>query len=417
MISISKVDNDCFGNIVLPGSKSISNRLLMLQFRYGQALRIKNLSDADDTLLLSSMLDLVIQYVHRGEQGLLRIDTRNAGTVMRFLVPLLAVTRGHYLLTGSDRMKQRPVGDLVDAMRDMGASIEYAENTGFPPLLIKGRTIFGQRISVDASVSSQFVTALLLMAPTLESGLTIELKGTPVSSPYIKMTTGLLEELGIQVIMQQDAIRVYPMASVRTEVTVEADWSAAAFWYAMVSMAENGEVFFPGLKKSGLQGDQHVADLFRGLGVETTEEIHGIRIVKAGNQATNFIADFSAYPDLALPVILACAALGMDSVFTGLERLRIKESDRIAAITGGLKKAGVALYEESPGIWRVKGNMADPCDLYPDDFNDHRVAMTMASLAVKGFTVHLPNPDAVNKSYPRFWNDLRTAGFTCNLSC
>ena len=416
-MKISRDNGNLTTNVVLPASKSISNRLLILQFRYGQSLKIRNLSDADDTLLLSSLLDLVRQHLQKEAAGLLRIDTRNAGTVMRFMVPLLAATRGHFLLTGSDRMKQRPVGALVDALVEMGASVEYLENIGFPPLLIKGRTILGHRVKVDAAVSSQFLTALLLMAPALPEGLTVELYGAPVSSPYVKMTTGLLEELGVQVITQEDSIRVFPKPSIRTEVTVEADWSSASFWYCMLSMASSGEIVFPGLKKSGLQGDQEIGNMFNSLGIRTIEEQSNLRIVREGQSTGNFFADFTDYPDLAMPVIMACAATGTPGTFVGLERLRLKESDRVTAMTSGLKKAGITLSEEYPGTWRLSGHLTDPSALFIDDYNDHRIAMTFACLAMKGFAVHIPNPDCVNKSYPRFWKELQNAGFECRFSC
>jgi 3-phosphoshikimate 1-carboxyvinyltransferase len=415
MVTISKANRECTGEIRLPTSKSISNRLLILQFSYGPELRIKNLSRSDDTVLLSSLLDLIRQYQLRGETGLLRIDTMNAGSVMRFLLALLSVTRGHYLLIGNERMNQRPVGALVDALRSTGADIEYLDKSGYPPLLVRGRAISGRRITLDASVSSQFLTALLLLAPKLEEGLTLELIGIPVSWPYVKMTTGILTELGVQVILQENAIRVYHKPSIRTEIEVEPDWSAASFWYCMLSMAEKGNVYFPGLHKSGRQGDQQVITFFQQLGVETIEEKNGIRIRKAKQMSTNFQADFSGFPDLALPVILACSAAGIHASFTGLEGLRIKESDRIEAITNGLMKTGIFLKEEPLGTWALSGLLKEPNEIQIPDYEDHRIAMTFAGLAVKGFTIKFEHPEVVNKSYPGFWKDLESVGFTCTF--
>lgn len=417
MIRITKANRNCFGEIWLPTSKSISNRLLILQFCYGPALKIINLSHSDDTVLLSSLLDLIRQYQLRGDTGLLRVDTKNAGSVMRFLVPLLSVTRGHYLLTGNERMKQRPLGALVEAMRETGAEIDYLENIGFPPLLIRGRAITGRRIKLDASLSSQFVTALLLLAPMLEEGITLELTGKPVSWPYVKMTTGILTELGVHVIVQENAIRIYNKPLINTEIEVEPDWSAASFWYCMLSMADKGDIFFPGLRKSGRQGDQQVTSFFRQLGVDTIEEKNGIRILKGKQVHNKFQVDFKGFPDLALPVILACGVAGVRGIFTGLDRLRIKESDRIEAITAGLLKTGIILREEPSGTWGLSGFLKDPFDLFPSDYEDHRVAMTFACLALKGFTVNLEHPEVVNKSYPGFWKDLESVGFTCSLSC
>jgi len=334
---------------------------------------------------------------------------------MRFLLALLTVTRGHYLLIGNERMNYRPVGALVDGLRANGADIEYLDKPGYPPLLIRGRTISGSRITLDASISSQFFTALLLLAPKLEEGLTLELTGIPVSWPYVKMTTRILSELGIQVIVQENSIRVYHKPAIRGEIEVEADWSAASFWYCMLSMADKGGIYFPGLRKSGRQGDQQVATFFRQLGVDTFEEKNGIRIRKAKQQNTHFQADFTGYPDLAMPVILACGAAGISGSFTGLEQLRIKESDRIIALTECLLKAGIYFREDPQGTWDLTGNLKYPSELNIPDYEDHRIAMTFACLAIKGFTVKFDHPEVVNKSYPGFWKDLESVGFTCTL--
>jgi 3-phosphoshikimate 1-carboxyvinyltransferase len=231
------------------------------------------------------------------------------------------------------------------------------------------------------------------------------------------MTTSLLDYLGVQVISQEDAIRVFPRKEMKFSINVESDWSAAAFFYCMLSMADKGELFFPGLKKSGIQGDQQVASFFNHLGVLTVEEDAGIRIKKGGPVNDSFYADFTGHPDLALPVIMACGAAGVNGTFSGLDRLRLKESDRINALSSGLIKAGLILKEEFPGTWKISGRLADPSEIYPDDFEDHRVAMTFATLAIKGFTLNLEHPDAVNKSFPGFWKQLEAIGFSCNLSC
>jgi 3-phosphoshikimate 1-carboxyvinyltransferase len=273
------------------------------------------------------------------------------------------------------------------------------------------------KISLDASASSQFVTALLLLAPTLEDGLSIELISNAVSWPYIYMTNGILTNLGIQVVSQENSIRVFHKNIINSDITVEADWSAASFWYSMLSLAEKGEVYLHRLKKTGLQGDQEVSRIFSQLGVKTVEEGKSIRIVKTKAEEGNLFVDFSDHPDLALPVILACSAAGKSGTFTGLERLKFKESDRLEAISAGLAQAGIQLREEFPGTWHVEGHLAHPCDLYIKDFNDHRVAMTFAGLALKGFTIHLEHPGVVNKSYPSFWNDLEKVGFACSPSC
>jgi 3-phosphoshikimate 1-carboxyvinyltransferase len=226
------------------------------------------------------------------------------------------------------------------------------------------------------------------------------------------MTTGILSELGVQVIVQENAIRVYNKHAIRTEIEVEPDWSAASFWYSMLSMADKGNIFFPGLYKSGLQGDQQVATFFREMGVDTVEEKNGIRIIKVKQEKENFQADFTAFPDLALPVILSCGAAGMMGSFTGIERLRIKESDRIEALSDGLLKTGISMIEAPTGTWKLSGPMKDPSTLHIADYEDHRVAMTFACLAMKGFKINIEHPEVVNKSYPDFWKDLESVGFT-----
>jgi 3-phosphoshikimate 1-carboxyvinyltransferase len=391
--------------------------LLILQHYFDNSFIIQKISASDDTVLLASILELLRRYKASGEEGLLRIDARNAGTVMRFLIPLLSVTQGHFLLTGNERMKQRPVAALVDAMRENGAEIEYVESVGFPPLLIRGRKIQGSRIRLDASLSSQFITALLLLAPTLDEGLTIELIRDPVSWPYVRMTVGLLEEMGVQVVIQRNSIKVFPARLIRTSVSVEVDWSGASFWYMMLALADKGEIFLSGLIKTGIQGDEQAASWFEELGVETIETNEGLILKKNAKVTSDFFADFTDHPDIALPVIMTCALLGNGSSFKGLERLRIKESDRLEAVREGLLHAGVSLKEESQGMWRLSGRLTDPSKIIIDNHGDHRVAMAFSALAMKGFTVCMEHPEVVNKSYPGFWNDLENAGFTVSSSC
>jgi 3-phosphoshikimate 1-carboxyvinyltransferase len=215
--------------------------------------------------------------------------------------------------------------------------------------------------------------------------------------------------------MQENAIRVYHKPNIRTEIEVEPDWSAASFWYCMLSMAEKGNIFFPGLRRSGRQGDQQAATFFRELGVDTIEEENGIRIIKVKRKYSNFLADFTGFPDLALPVILSCGAAGMTGSFTGLEQLRIKESDRIEAMKDGLMKTGIFMREEPQGTWELSGLLKDPINMHISDYEDHRVAMTFACLAMKGFAINIDHPEVVNKSYPDFWKDLESVGFTCSF--
>lgn len=405
------------GTVRLPASKSISNRLLVLQFLNGNNLCLNNLSGSDDTILLSSTLDLIRQYLIKADKGLLRLDARNAGTVMRFLAPVLALTPGYFLLTGSSRMKQRPIGPLVEALRDLGADIEYADRNGFPPLLIKGRHLSSKSVTIDASVSSQFVSGLMLVAPTLPDGLVIEFVKKPVSWPYVQMTGEILRQLGVRVVMEQQSIRISPKTAVAANIEIEPDWSAAAFWYSMLALADGGELKFPGLTLSGLQGDQQASVIFHDLGVETLKKADGVRIKRKERNKDFVRVDFNDFPDLALPVIIACAASGVNGLFTGLDRLRIKESDRLAVMNNELLKTGVTLYEEAPGEFTLSGKLIQPCDLVIDEAEDHRVAMAFTCLAMKGFAISFNHPEVVAKSYPKFWDDLESAGFMITSFC
>jgi len=412
MITIAHRGGILSGKVFLPSSKSISNRLLILQFLSGDSIRLQNHSISDDTVLLSSLLQLIRQHTIKKEKGLLRVDVKNAGTVMRFLTALLAMTHGHYLLTGSVRMQSRPIGPLVEALRELGADIEYLGKPGYPPLLVKGRLLSGRLLTVDPSLSSQFVTALLLIAPFLEEGMSLEFAERTASWPYVKMTVEILKILGVHVFEQEDTLRVFPKSEISGEVTVEPDWSAASFWYCMLSMAKGGEIVFPGLAKSGLQGDQQVDAFFSALGIETISRGGGIKIRKSDVVADDYMVDFRDYPDLALPVIMACAGHGLHGRFSGMDNLRFKESDRLYALERELGKAGPIFRETTPGTWELFGRINDPGNFEMDHEGDHRVAMTLASLALKGFTVDIDDHLVVNKSYPGFWRDCESMGFS-----
>jgi 3-phosphoshikimate 1-carboxyvinyltransferase len=411
MMRISKAREDITGQIVLPASKSISNRLLILRHHYGPNLKIQNLSLADDTVLLNELLEMLKSHLAAGSQGILRLDAHNSGTVFRFLAALLSISRGKYYLTGSDRMKQRPVGPLVETLAEMGAEIEYAEKPGFPPLLIKGRNITGGRIGIDSSQSSQFLSALLLIAPVLENGMIIHTRGDAVSQPYITMTLKILEDSGIRVSHEKNEITVFPKGTVSAAFRIEPDWSSASFWYLLISIAHKGELFFPGLHKTGMQGDEKAALFFEALGIETIDHDDGLLIRFTGRISQPSNIDFSDCPDLALPVMLALGAAGLPVEFSGLERLRLKESDRLVAFDRELGKTGLKLAQTDQDKWTIRGEMKPGRQIFIEDDGDHRVAMTFACLAATGYTVSVENPAVVSKSYPGFWKDLESAGF------
>jgi len=417
MIRIKRQNKALEARVLLPASKSISNRLLILQFHYGGGLQIDNLSRADDTVLMDSLLEVVRQYQGNGSQGILHLDVHNAGTVFRFLTALLAIKRGHFLLTGHDRLKERPIGPLVEALRSMGAEIEYIEKVGFAPILIKGHHLEGGTIRIDGSLSSQFLSAMLLIAPMLENGLVIEPVYPLVSLPYIKMTVRLLEDLGIRITFQKNRIEIMHQENLKGRVKVEPDWSAASSWYCMLALAEKGWVRFPGLIRSGYQGDEIIADIFDPLGTETVEDDEGIIIKSKDRIKGTGSIDFSDNPDLAMPVIMAFAITGEPCKFSGLERLRLKESDRLAVMERELQKIGISLIQSSPNRWETIGSFVRPGDVFVQDEDDHRIAMTFASLAMKDCSIFIEDPQVVNKSYPGFWKDLESAGFEIHDSC
>ena len=416
MICLTKHSGGMKAIVRLPASKSISNRLLILQHHFGPSLQISGLSASDDTLLLSTLLT-VIKQNSVSSQGLLRLDARNAGTVFRFLTALLAINPGHYLLTGSDRMEQRPVGPLVDALRELGADIEYAERAGYPPLFIKGRRMAGGKLTINNTLSSQFLSSLLLIGPFMENGLEISIEGESSSWPYVAMTEKLLVSIGVRLEEDGRKIIVYPKRQVEKLMTVESDWSSASFWYTMLALSGKGYVEFPGLFFTGLQGDEVLGEYFRPLGIVTEEGKEGTQIIATGNLQEPCILNFKHYPDIAMPVILAYAAANQNALFTGLDRLRFKESDRLASMTRELAKAGITLEKLKDDQWHARGvlKLNDPIDV--DDSGDHRIAMTLACLAARGGVLRFRDPGVINKSYPGFWNDMVSAGFEISSSC
>ena len=392
------------GEVVLPASKSISNRLLIIKYLSGSKAKIENLSDADDTKLLAQLIKKLEKHKD------FSFDAGNAGTVMRFATALLSVIDGSYTLTASERMKKRPVSALVDALRELGAQISYANEEGMPPLLIRGKKLKHNTIHIDASESSQFISALLLIAPLIEGGLEIIPSGKPVSRPYIAMTEALMREAGIDITDSYEGILVKEDPYRFEGKKVEADWSAAAFFYEMLSLADEGEFFLKGLEENSLQGDAVIAGLFDYLGVKTLYEPEGVRIIKTGEAKKNIRVDFNDHPDLALPYIVSCAALDVIGTFTGLENLRIKESDRLEALSEGLAKFDYDFRETGFGEWVLinscrsdKSKNTPGQNIVIQTFNDHRVAMAFAPMVLKTGKLAIENPDVVEKSFPEFW--------------
>lgn len=393
------------GRIRLAGSKSISNRALIIRALSNSTFPIAHLANARDTVLLESLLR------QQGDH----FNAEAAGTTFRFLTAYLSLQPGLQTLTGTERMKQRPIGVLVEALRKLGAQIDYLAQEGYPPLRIGQPTGFGQRayLKVPASISSQYISALLLLAPTLPNGLTLELDGKIVSRPYIEMTLNLMAHFGVQHRWEGQRIKVEHQAYQAQHFTVEADWSAASYYYSIAAIAPQARIQLDGLFRDSVQGDAVLEDMMGFFGVSTTYNDSGILLEQTGqrNLSWPFEWDFLRCPDLAQTLAVCCAALGVDGDFTGLETLRIKETDRIAALQQELEKVGVSLEEGAPGHFRIRGQAAVKQQPRFATYEDHRMAMAFAPLSLLG-PVEIEEPAVVGKSYPDFWKDLQKLGLS-----
>lgn len=418
-ITINKPNHNLTGSIRLPSSKSISNRLLIIQALTVANFDIEHLSDSDDTVLLQNLLQKIRK--NKGRSSMSELDTANAGTVMRFLTAYLSMIPGKWILTGSERMKQRPIGILVDGLKSMGAQIDYLSKLGYPPLMIHGTYLKGREIIVDPGISSQFVSALILIGPKLPGGLTLHLSGPAVSFPYVKMTIGLLKDFGINVVQDRSRI-VIPEGDYKPcNFKVEPDWSAAAFWYEAAALADSVDLELEGLSTESIQGDSIISDIFRVFNVITEPTKKGVHLTKSSNfnQENEFKFNFSDHPDIAPAVITSCAMLGMHGLFSGLKSLQLKETDRLMALKTEYKKIGITVETYStgnliPALEIIPGKISCPPDLIIDTYDDHRMAMTFAPLAILTGKIQIENPDVVTKSYPGFWSDLVSLGYEIN---
>jgi 3-phosphoshikimate 1-carboxyvinyltransferase len=392
------------GAISLAGSKSISNRALLIRALSGEDFPIQRLANARDTELLLGLL----------QDGGELLDAEAAGTTFRFLTAYLALQPGTQVLTGSARMKQRPIGVLVEALRQLGAQIEYLEQEGYPPLRIGRPASLGRtrELRIPASTSSQYISALLMIAPVLPQGLRLQLEGRIVSRPYIEMTLQLMAYFGVEHRWEGAMIEVPPQPYRGRPFTVEADWSAASYYYAMTALAEEAELQLNGLFADSLQGDAVLAAMMENFGVRTRFNEQGIQLSKTGQGLpASFAQDFLRCPDLAQTLAVVCAALGVPAAFDGLETLRIKETDRIAALQAELAKIGVVLTPEGDQRCQITGKAQVAGLPVFQTYEDHRMAMAFAPLALLG-PIRIAEPQVVAKSYPAFWDDLRTLGFT-----
>jgi 3-phosphoshikimate 1-carboxyvinyltransferase len=397
------------GEIFLPASKSISNRALIINYLSGNKLRLFNVSRADDTILMEKLLTIVTK--NKGSSIPIPIHCGNAGTTARFLTALLAITPGHWLITGSDRMKERPIGILVESLKQLGATIEYKEKNGFLPLLIEGNPIKGGEIEIDSSVSSQFITALLIIAPSMEDGLNIKLKGEITSMPYIEMTLKMLRQFGINASFVKDTIRIGQQEIKTGELTIEPDWTSASYWYEIAAFAVDVHIFLNDLQKNSLQGDAILPSIFEQFGVKTEYLADGIKLTKSGEVVSEFTFDFTQYPDLAQTTIVTCAGLNISGIFTGLDSLLLKETDRIQALYTELNKLGIKIKTNGLSELRIQNTeLRTQITESIKTYSDHRMALAFAPLALIFGSIQIENPGVVSKSYPGYWEDLKRAG-------
>lgn len=401
-LSISKNANLSGTAHKLSSSKSISNRALILKALSGNQSVVSNLSDARDTQTMNRLIS--------NNDKL--IDVLDAGTTMRFLVAYFAITNNHKVLTGTARMKERPIGILVDALRELGVTIDYLEQEGFPPIETKGFvTQKTNTLTIPGNVSSQYISALMMIAPTLPKGLIITLTGKMGSVPYFQMTASLMAEFGVtcQIDLANQKITILPTAYKTTDITVEADWSSISYWYGFTALAETATITLPNVSQKSLQGDRVIAEIMDKLGVASTFKNNQL-ILSKKEASTELNWDFKDCPDLAQTVLPVCAAKGITGTFTGLESLRIKETDRIAALQTELGKIGATLTEGETGCWTLAPGKVSSNEIIINTYHDHRMAMGLAPLATLT-NLKIESPEVVNKSYPGFWDDMKSVGF------
>lgn len=388
--------------LAITGSKSETNRLLLLQALFPQ-LTLKNTSDSDDSIVMKQALSRVQEIV----------DVHHAGTAMRFLTAFFAVETGKTVtLTGSSRMKERPIGILVDALRQLGADIKYAGRTGFPPLHIVGGELTASKVTLEASVSSQYISALLLIAPKLKNGLELTLEGKITSVPYIRMTLALLDAIGIKTAFEGNIITVKPTAKIPevATLTVESDWSSASYFYSIVALSGVGtRISLSSYKPGSLQGDSALAELYTTFGVETVFGDDMVHLQKTTYQPSAINFQLNNTPDIAQTIAVTCFGLGIGCHLTGLHTLRIKETDRLQALKIELGKLGAQVAVTDDSLTLEAASAINP-NIAIATYNDHRMAMAFAPLALKT-SILIDEAEVVSKSYPSFWADLEKLGF------
>ncbi|SMD03088.1 3-phosphoshikimate 1-carboxyvinyltransferase [Pedobacter africanus] len=406
-----KGNKDINAEIALTGSKSESNRALIISALSGGLVSVDNLSDAVDTVTLNNILKAIRE--ENDPDTFFSVDVGHAGTAMRFLTAYLTITRGMFHLTGSGRMKERPIKLLVEALRELGAEIRYAGQEGFPPLDIsKHFAQSSRKVKIAGNISSQYLSALLMIAPSLPLGLSLEIEGELTSRPYLEMTLSMLEEAGIGYKWEEQTIHIDHQPFKTCNLIVEPDWSAASYWYSIVALADHGNISLPHLKEKSLQGDSRIREIMVPFGVRTSQTANGIALKSGTSIAINEVLNLKDCPDLAQTIIVCAAAKGLNLSFTGLETLKIKETNRVLALQQELAKIGVTLAENNEVYTLNCSQLSFPEKVIFATYDDHRMAMAFAPLSLFIKEVEMEDYQVVEKSYPDFWKDLEKAGFT-----
>ena len=400
-IKIDHLSGRCEGSLRITGSKSETNRLLLLQALF-KGFKLENISNSDDSKVMQEALESTSEVV----------DVHHAGTAMRFLTAYFSHLDGHeVVLTGSTRMQERPIKLLVDALRSIGALIVYEKAEGFPPIRIKGKKLLGGAISLPADISSQYISALLLLGPVLEKGLKLNLVGKITSIPYIKMTLTLLNNLGITTSFKDQLIWVGSAKKIkRINQVVESDWSSASYFFSIVALAKKAKISLTSFKKSSLQGDVILLEIYEQLGVSSRFEEDTLYLKKENKPLPNSIQlDLTKTPDIAQTIAVSCYGLGVGCDLVGLHTLKIKETDRLEALQVELTKLGATIKVTNESLHLSPDtNFIENCSI--STYNDHRMAMAFAPLALK-IPLKIEDSSVVSKSYPDFWNDLRKLNF------
>ena len=403
-VSLSHPSVKCNGKLRITGSKSETNRLLLLQALFS-GLSIENTSESDDSEVMQAALKDKTDV----------IDVHHAGTAMRFLTAYFAHLEGReVVLTGSQRMQERPIKILVEALRSIGASITYEKEEGYPPIIIKGKKLTGGTVALPADISSQYISALLLIGPVLENGIQLDLVGKITSIPYINMTLSLLNNIGVQIEFKGQSIRVAPQKKPRlTTQIVESDWSSASYYFSIVALSDESEIHLTSYKKNSLQGDRVLREIYSKLGVSSSIEGQTLILKKEKVDLPNFLEwDLSKAPDIAQTIAVSCYGLGIGCKLRGLHTLKIKETDRLQALYNELTKLGAQVKVTDKSLELAAGsNFVADCSL--PTYNDHRMAMAFAPLALK-VPLIIENAEVVSKSYPTFWKDLEQINFKIN---